>query len=415
MATFAPPPPDFWEDDLEMPVEQALRRVSGDAFRREWIGKLTGRQLEVLCRSLGFDATRIKEKRAALGACNGELVPFCLTDQFARHKGKFAIADLAATVLPADIVDICRCKDEDEFDTRALLYAMLFADPEHLKTLFHLDKIHKSGFARMTLKKKPRKPKAGFEEFLTIDRVTKVVAAFDKKQRDGRQSQVKNVVRHHHHHLVFIRRPERQLCIMQAGKIQHGHRAEWIILDFADSAKRVNISSDSNEVPLRIANEIASAYFAKPVEYDNECEITYEKQIQNLLNRLKAGNCDGMQLVELDVHGTPLHGVDMRLRNEDPDLVRRAIASLERDHGHFTANLDQIAHVKIVYLDKRVEIKFEPLDVTEEQYVVRYMDHRLNAALRRRFEDFMRDTHGIPVLSTEKRFARGASACPPAA
>lgn len=397
---------DLWENELEVSIDGDLRRLEGTEVMKAWVESRTGRQLDVLCRALELtDAARIKDKRAALAGCDGQLTPFYLTDLFARRKGKFAVADLAASVLPPEIIDLCRCRDGESFDTKALLYALLHASPEHLKTLFHLDKIHKSGFARMSLKQKVRRPKTSFEEFLKFKMAQTVLATFDKQKRDQRSSQMKNVLRHNHHHLIFIRRPEREQHIIREGRIQHGHRVEWIILDFADNARRVNISSDSNEAPLQIANALASAYFGMDVEYDNECQVTYEKQIHNLLDALKAGTCDDLELVELDVPGSPLDGVDMRLSHDDPGVVRRAIASLERNFSSLTAKVERIAKIKVIYLDKRIDVRFEKLDTGQDEYIVRYMDHRLNATLRKRFEDFMRDTHGIPILSTEKRFA----------
>ncbi len=401
---------DLWENELELSVDEALRRIEEPGAVKAWIAKLTGRQLEVLCRALHFtSATRIKDKRESLARCNGQLIPFYLTDQFSRRKGSFAITDLAATVLPEDMIDLCRSKDDETFDTKALLYAMQHADPENLKRLFHLDKIHKSGFARMALKQKLRQPDTSFEHFLQRKKVQQVLEAFDRQKRDQRQSQLKNVIQHHHHHLVFIRRPERNQYILRDGRIQHGHRVEWIILDFADNAKRVNISSDSNEVPLQIANAIASAYFGKEVEYDNECQITYEKQIHNLLDALKAGTCEGLKLLNIEVSSSPLHGVDLRLCHDDPDIVQRALASLERDNGSITTHISRIVKIKVGYRGKRVDVKFEQIDGGDEEYIVRYMDHQIkNATLRKQFEDFMRDTHGIPILSTEKRFAHQA-------
>lgn len=400
---------DFWENELELDIEEALRQVERSEELRAWVRSRNGRQLDVLCRILELTGlTRIKDKRAALASCDGRLIPFYLTDHFARRKGKFAIADFAATVLDDETVGLCRGKDDETFDTKALLYALFDADPAHLRTVFHLDKIHKSGFARMALKQKVRQPDTPFERFLTPKRAAQILKDFDRQRRDRRESQFKNIVRHHHHHLVFIRRPEREQYILREGRIHHGHRVEWIILDFAENAKRVNISSNSNEVPLQIANALASAYFGKDVEYDNECQITYEKQIHRLLDQLKAGQCEGLDLVDLEVQSSPLHGVDVRLCHDDPDVVRRAVAAVERDNGSLTKHVERITKAKVIYLNKRIDIRFERQDTGTDEYIVRYMDHRLNATLRRRFEDFMRDTHGIPILSTEKRFARRA-------
>lgn len=401
---------DLWTNELELDIGASLRRLEDPRALDEWVASRNGRQLEVLCRALKVgDGGRAKDKRAALAGCNGQLTAYYLTDEFARRKAKFAVADLAATTLPADVLALCRTGDDGDFDTKALLYALVHAGPGHLKTLFHLDKIHKSGFARMTLKQTIRRPATSFEDFLKPERAQPVLEKYDKDKRDRRESQLKNILRHNHHHLVFIRRPERQQCILQDGRIQHGHRVEWIILDFADNAERVGISSDSNEVPVQIANALASAYYGKDVEYDNECEVTYEQQIHALFDQLKAGTCDGLAMLDLEVQSSPLHGADLRLgHDDDPDVVKRAVAALEQDHSSLTARIDRIAKLKVVYEGKRIDVRFEKLDTGDDEYIVRYMDHRLNATLRKRFEDFMRDTHGIPILSTEKRFARRA-------
>ena len=260
----------------------------------------------------------------------------------------------------------------------------------------------------MALKHKMRRPKASFEEFLQPKKAAEVLRAFDRGKRDNRPNELKNILRHNHHHLVFIRRPERPQHIIREGSIQHGHRAEWIILDFADNARRVDISSDSVDVPLEIANALASAYYGRDVEYDNECQITYAKQIARLLDQLKSGTCDGLSLIDLEVRSSPLHGVDLRLSHDDEVVIRRAIAAIERDHGSLSHEIERIEKVKVVYLRKRIDIRFEKQETGRDEFIVRYFDHRLNASERKRFEDFMRDTHGIPILSTEKRFKRSA-------
>ncbi len=399
----------FWEDELELSVDEPLARAGSPDHMRAWIASRTGRQVNVLCRCLGIAAAqKPRARKASLQDCNGGLVPYYLVDCFARHKGRFAITDLALAVLDEDILELCQGKDEDTFDKWALLYGLYRADPENLRMLFHLDKIHKSGFARMALKQKVRQPKENFEAFLQPAKASEVLEAYDRAKRDHRPSQLKNVVRHDHHHLVFIRRPERPLCILRNGGIQHGFRAEWIILDFADNARRVNISSDSPDVPLEMANALASAYFGREVEYENECQITYAKQIARLLDQMKAGTCNGLSLVYLEVRGSPVHGVDLRLWHDDEAVMRRAVAAIERDHGNLSADIERIEKVKVVYENKRVDVRFEKQDTGSDEYIVRYFDHRLNASMRRRFEDFMRDTHGIPILSTEKRFKRRA-------
>lgn len=397
---------DLWENELEVNIDEALARAGDPDQMRAWVQSRTGRQADILCRAVGIgDATRLKDQKSALSRCNGELTPYYLVDQFAHGKGEFAALDLARAKLPDATIKACLCEDEEGCDKKAILYALYHASPDHLKTLFHLDKIHKRGFARMVLKQKVRQPDTKFVDFLTTKKGKEVIEACDRKKRDRRPSQLKDIVQHHHHHLVFIRRPEREQYIIQGDKIRHGHRVEWIILDFSDNAQRVAIASDSRDIPLAMANALASAYFGKEVEFVDECQITYAKQIQHLLKQLKAGNCKELDLVELDLTSSAVDGVDLHLCHTSADIVRRAVASIERDHGDLTAHIDRIHKMEVVYKNKRVELRFDPHGVADE-FIVRYVDQRLkNASLRKEFEDFMRDTHGIPILSTQTRAA----------
>jgi hypothetical protein len=397
---------DLWESELELNIDDSLLRVQDPEQMKAWVHARTGRQADILCLAMGItDATRLKDQRSALAQCNGQLASFYLIDQFAHGKGEFAALDLARAKLAERVVKTCLSEDEDTCDKKALLYALFHASPDHLKTLFHLDKIHKRGFARMVLKQKVRQPDTKFVDFLTTKKGKEVIEACDRKKRDRRPSQLKDIVQHHHHHLVFIRRPEREQYIIQGDKIRHGHRVEWIILDFSENAQRVAIASDSRDIPLAMANALASAYFGKEVEFIDECQITYAKQIQNLLKQLKAGNCKELDLVELDLTSSAVDGVDLHLCHTSADIVRRAVASIERDHGDLTAHIDRIHKMEVVYKNKRVELRFDPHGVADE-FIVRYVDQRLkNASLRKEFEDFMRDTHGIPILSTQTRAA----------
>lgn len=398
---------DLWENELELSIDDALLRAQDPQHMRGWVQGRTGRQVSVLCQALGVtEPTSLRDRKLALGRCNGELVPFYLVDLFACRKGQFATLDLARAKLSEDAIKPCLCDDEESCDKKALLYALYQDNPEHLKSLFHLDKIHKSGFARMILRQKVRQPDTKFVDFLTARKGAEVLSAFDRQRRDRRRSQLKDIIRHNHHHLVFVRRPERPQYIMGPGdRIQHGHRVEWIILDFSADAKRVAIASDSREAPLRMANMLASAYFEEDVQYVDECQITYARQIANLLAQLKQGKCQGLDLVELSVGSSPVDGVDLDLNHDDPDIVRRAVASLERDHGNLTAEIERIRKVEVIYRNKRVELRFDSLAAPDE-FIARYADSRLkNASLRRRFEDFMRDTHGIPILTTHTRSA----------
>lgn len=407
MERLGAPPPAFWENDLEMGLEHFFARSRRDGFMDEWVSRRTGRQVNVLCMNLGLDgAGSVRSKKDSLRSCDDELLPYLLVDQFAKYKSKIATIDFAKGVLADDVLETCR-KSEEDFDTTALLFAIYHNSWSDLRLVFHLDKIHKSGFARMKLKDMVRRPRRNFEEFLQPETVKEILDAFDRAKGDGRTSEFKNVVIHNGHHLVFIRRAERPDLVLRADGVVHGYRPEWIILDFADGAKRVNISSVSVSIPLEIANRLASGYFGKSCEYENESKVTYAKQLERFLDILRKQKSGELLLVEVVVLNSPLEG-SPKIKITDPDShpIGNAIGHFEKAVGGILSEIENIESIKVYYHKKRVSLIFEKVEGADDEYVVRYSDHRLNAMERRSFEDHLRDVHGIPVLSTEKRFKR---------
>ena len=399
---------EFWEDDLETALEPLLARARRNVAMDEWIGKRTGRQVNVLCANLGTDGTvSVREKKNVLrSTSHDDLVPYLLVDQFAKFKSKVATIDFAKGVLTEDALETCRIQD-DEFDKTALLFAIYHRRPEDLRVVFHLDKIHKSGFARMKLRETARRRPESFQDFLRPDTVKGTLADFDATARDGRRSEFKEVVSHGDSQLVFIRRAERPDLILRSGGVVHGHRPEWIILDFQDGGKRVNISSVSVSVPLVIANRLASRYFDKPCEYENESRITYGRQLGRFLSILKDDQAEQLRFVELVVSNSPLEGAPkIKITDPDSNAIGVAIGHFEKAVGGVLSGIESIDSIKVYYHKKRVSLIFNEVEEADDAYIVRYSDHRLNASERRSFEDHMRDIHGIPVLSTEKRFKR---------
>lgn len=95
-----------------------------------------------------------------------------------------ATVDFAKGVLTGEMLEICRIKD-DEFDKTALLFSIYHRRSTDLRLVFHLDKIHKTGFARMKLKERVRQPKKFFQDFLTPKTVKGILTGFDKSKRVG--------------------------------------------------------------------------------------------------------------------------------------------------------------------------------------------------------------------------------------
>ncbi len=236
------------------------------------------------------------------------------------------------------------------------------------------------------------------------DTVKRVLEGFDKTQKDNRISELKDVVSRDGRHLVFIRRAESPDLLLHNGAIVHGYRPEWIILDFADGAKRVDISSVSVSVPLEIANRLASGYFGFNCEYENDAQVTHAKQLERLLKELANGNSKDAVLVEIVVSNSPLDGsAKLKIISPDTSSIGDSISHFEKAVGSILNDVDNVDSIKVLFRKKRVSLIFDGQENPGE-YVVRYSDHRLNAIERRPFEDFMEQEHGVTIFSTEKRF-----------
>lgn len=397
------PDKSFWECDLEIGYDTVVNKTRQDGFWDDWIKKRSGRQVEVLRTSLGLTGdSPVRGRKGDLHSRHDELHPFLLVEEFARGKSKLATATFARRILPADVVDAC-AKGEGDWDTQALCYAIYRANPFELRGVLHLDKIHKSGFARMRLKGNPRRPERAVDDYLQPATIEQVLKEFDHSQGDGRFSEFKNLMPEGNNHFVFIRRCEKPSLILQGQQIVHGHRPEWIVLVFSDAAKRVSIASLSVADSLEIANRIASGFYGSDCEYENECEITYSAQLGRLFSILKQDQDQELAIVELVACNSPLDGAcPVRLSNEQS--IGPSIRDFEQKVGGLTTSLDAIETIKVAYKKKRVSLLFEKVDGTDDEYVVRYSDHRLNPLERVAFEDYLRKTYAIPVLSTEKRF-----------
>jgi len=407
MGAVGAPLAEFWEDDLELGLEVVLRRLESREHLAEWADALNGRRAAVLCRNLGLETRdSVHARREALSACNGTLTPYHLVSCFARHQSHAAVTELAKRRLPAEVVEGCRV-NEEKFDVPALLFALYREDPMLLRDVFHLSKIHRTGFARMEMTTQARKPEdRAFEDFLRSDDVLAALRRADSALADGHTSEFRDAIELDGRLYVFVRRAERPEHIVHENKIIHGHRPEWIILDFEGGAKRVNIASKSIAESLEIANQLASGYFSKEVSYENESEVTYAKQLERLLARLKDGEDGKMAFVELVFANSPLDG-SPKLKISDQQAIGSAIAHFESVVGGLLEHLENIESIKVCFARKRVSVIFErEEDHEEDEFVVRYSDHRLNVFQRQEFENHMRQDYGIPILSTEKRFKK---------
>ena len=412
-----PGPPDvFWEDDLEMPVGGLRSAAESDEFMTEWLARRSGAQVAMLRYLLHLDeGASTRTGRKELQDLLPRLRRFVLVQQFARHKLTAAVVDFAERRLPPQVMAIAQVGES--YDRSALIYAIYEQDWRDLALVYQIEKIHRRGFARMRLSKTPRRPETPLGDFLGDPNITAVLADYDRKAADGRLSQFRSHIPYDGTDLVFIRRADKAAFLMQGPAIVHGFAPEWIILDFRHGGSRVNICSESTRPSLEIANAIASAYYDRRCEYENDRVPTYPEQIRRLLDLLLAEQAQELTLVEVRVRNSPLSAAPkLVLSAEEDGSIAPAIRQLTEAFGPMLANLHDVAAIKTLFRRKRVSVIFDdgrkdgdPLPASdtnpgESPFVVRYTDHILTVAGRVAFERLMEEVHGIAVVSTEKRF-----------
>lgn len=418
VATRQSPPREFWANELEFDSARAEQAIAAGGAMEEWIDGLTGQRVRMLCALLGLvHEGSIRQLRPLLYERAEVLQPFFLIEQFGKGKSEVAVVEVAREALSPHLVDLCiRRKrkrrepaDGDEpaderYDKTALLFALCAKDPNLLKEAFHFDKVHKKGFASMVLAEAPKNPpKTSFGAFLTEETVRGIVEAYQRTRRDGSVSELQGIWMREGRYYVFVRRTERPDHIHDGRRIVHGYRAEWIVLDFSPDGDQVNIASRSVEEPREMADRIASAYFGCDCRFVNEENMTDAGTIERFVAAARAmENCVG--LVEVCVSNSPLRGSSkVRISNEQAKALTESLDHFDAAVGTMMEDLADVEWIKVLYRRKRVGLQFEQDESGHGQYVVRYTDQRLNAFERRRFEQQMREDHGIAILSTEKR------------
>jgi hypothetical protein len=129
------------------------------------------------------------------------------------------------------------------------------------------------------------------------------------------------------------------------------------------------------------------------------------------LRTLRNDEARDLRLVALRVQGIPLHGApDVDLSNKENDSLGRALEELEQALRWPIDDLDRIPGFKVLFNGKRVAMEIDPLDnepADERKYALRYRDQSLGLRERQMFEELIEQDHGIKIVSTEKRGARG--------
>ena len=235
----------------------------------------------------------------------------------------------------------------------------------------------------MTLSTRVSRPSMSFSKFMSRATVEKVLTDYDRRAADGRTSQFKSHIPRDGTDLVFIRRPHKPGMLLLKDSIMHGLEPEWIILDFRQAAKRVNICSESNRPSREIAEAIASAYYGQNCDYNNERILTSPQQLRGFIDLLQADQAQGLTLAEVRVRNSPLPGgAKLVVSADGAKSVTPDIDAFDAAFSPLLAELANIEAIKVLFNGKRVSLIFD--DGSKDDEPLPSLPGDLSGSARRR-------------------------------
>ena len=401
---------DFWEDRLEIRADLVTAYRTPSQIER-WVNNRSPAEVAVLRALVGLPAdAKRNDRRADLLRYGDELRRFVPVSVFGLYKSTLATIEVAKACVSDQLRALATISD-GTYDKSALLFAIYDHSIDELERVLFLDKLHRVGLARMKLRRTPRRPSRSLMSFLLSDDLKKLLERFDHDRRDGRRCQLRGVFEREGGRLVYIRRPHKEGQLLISDRLRHGHRADWIVLEFRKECRLLNVASHGKKASFAIADRIASAFYGQPCEYVNIEEVVYSAQLEAFLERLAKNEAQGLVMAAFGFREPPLPTLEgLEGFNSGSVSVGPAILELQRLLHAPLLDGDHLQHLKIVYRDKRVPLRIDRLEDAGPnkgpRYVVRYRDQSLNLAERAEFEKLIERDHGFKICSTEKNRAK---------
>jgi hypothetical protein len=399
----------YWARDLRLGrYEQHVPLLDDPSTRLAWVCKAfrNKRVLRILARTIEVsEKGSVKQIQCRVSQDATQAVRFLLVAAFAAYKVPAAVSDIAEAVLGQDELEECRL-DSGSYDRLGLLLYLYLRDPQALVRVRGLNSWHRKGAAAMVLAEEPPRPREPLEDFMTEARVTEALEGLNLGPSAPPLIFEMVIPRVDESHLLFLRRGHRPThnWSFDGQRIHHGLDEELIILRFHDHARRVLISSTTSELPRRVADRLASAYFGESCRYQDDQPEVEHRQVENLLGSITDPDDGRLPVVELLVDNAPLAGRKKLMISEDGDGdIIEAIDDFEARVGNLLDDPDDIARIKVRFQGRRVSLFFPKRQGIR---CVEYGDGRLDNNRCLAFETFMRSAFGIVVRSTERKGGR---------
>lgn len=396
---------EFWESHLEMPLDRLIQDYQDAKIRKNWLDSLSGRQLGLLVdlsMQKPIHELSVQQMRKALTDFPEELINYFLVHHFNHAKLEAAITEIAKPVLSAETMAKLLVKD-DKYDKKGLLFALFKADPELLKHVYHFDKVQKKGFGSFVLKSPPRQPSISFKEFATEGLVHTLLKSYDEEQSDRFETHLQGLFYHEDRLYLFIRRASDEDLLLSANRIVHGHKPDWIILDFAANATQVNLCAKCSNQGLKIANRLVSSYFEKDCSFINMQDYNFAVQVKTFLRSCASEIDKELKLFELKFRSAHLkNNTYLILTTHPTDPIAEELEALHQAVGDVLEDIAMIDSVRVVFQGKKITLFFRVDAADPGHIMICYSEYVLDQKGRAAFKTWMKDCYGLTILPKAK-------------
>lgn len=386
------PSRDFWESDLEMPINHWLPSFQNEEIRKNWLTSLSGRQLNVIFLQLfkHNDDIPLQQKRAILTDCSDSLLNYYLLSCFNYSKLHSAVVEVAKSTLNEELIAQFLCKN-NKHDKKSLIFVMFHHNPELIKCVYHFDRVQKRGFSPFILQNSPRRMKTPFKNFLSKQIVHELLQKYDAEKNDGFETQLQGFFYHHDRIYVFICRAGNKDLLFNSNRIIHGYRPDRIILDFSLHGNQLNLSAKNSDESLKIANSIVSRYFQRECLFidmqDQNCTLLVAAFLKSSIEGADPHICP----FEIKFRSTQLKKDTYLVVATNPfNSIARELQMLK-----LTQDNSVVESIRVLFQNKKVTLFFKR---NQHYTIIYYSEHVLNKKEREDFKSLMKESYGLTIL-----------------
>jgi hypothetical protein len=433
--TDIPSSPDHFWSLMEVNNKRIRQQMVTPDYVKERLPVLGSVGIHLLAKWIGIDLTQTKKPNEAIEvvaeqfAARANQIPYqtiLFLSEFVYRRQTGPIETLSQLLLTADTFALISDSDIDEWSRRFCYVLIVYLQKyDNLRLLLLFENGERVGYVRCTLT--PIAERSGQplndEEVhrvetkikngvnlgnITRERVDSVLEEFESLP-DGRRSRCFGVIDEADGtKLVFILRAWREAIVRQVEDVVFADEAELIVLRLKDKGVRLEehgSSTNSRRIAAAILGDLLGE---KAVQYLKTTQTTARNKVDDLLNKqLMADIDDQLRLQELyllnsAVDQTPL----VILRCDKQDTLTRPILDLRERGIDLLANLDDIRHIKIVYVinkgtryEKAYSFKiFFKVDKKTGDFFLPYSVANVPTQVRASFEEHLWREYEVRVI-----------------